>query len=301
MLATRRLQPPEACPRSPRAARRGSTQVTTLDYRQPGQLRRGRRAGRRRLGHRPADRRRAAALAAARSPLAVGEHVRMPRTYRGRDIMWWLDADRACSTSATTRSTTSSAPATCPRRSSSARRSARDLDLNALTRARASSSSAGSRRSATARALLRLAAQRLRARRPQAGPAARHDRRLGRRGRRRRRRGSPQRFEPTRVPDAPRLDVDLVAGGYDTVLWATGFRPDYSWLDVPVLDRKGELRHDGGDRARRAGPVPDRAALPAPPQVELHPRRRGRRRRTSSSTSSGTSTKETRVFPINFV
>ena len=25
-----------------------------------------------------------------------------------------------------------------------------------------------------------------------------------------------------------------------------GFRPDYSWLDVPVLDRKGNIRHDGG-------------------------------------------------------
>jgi putative flavoprotein involved in K+ transport len=30
------------------------------------------------------------------------------------------------------------------------------------------------------------------------------------------------------------------------VLWATGFRADYSWLDVDVLDRKGEIRHDGG-------------------------------------------------------
>ena len=37
-----------------------------------------------------------------------------------------------------------------------------------------------------------------------------------------------------------------MAGGYETVLWATGFRSDYGWLDVPVLDRKGELRHDGG-------------------------------------------------------
>ncbi|HET9272904.1 MAG TPA: hypothetical protein VFO09_01390 [Methyloceanibacter sp.] len=27
---------------------------------------------------------------------------------------------------------------------------------------------------------------------------------------------------------------------------STGFRPDYSWLDVPVLDRKGNIRHDGG-------------------------------------------------------
>jgi putative flavoprotein involved in K+ transport len=29
-------------------------------------------------------------------------------------------------------------------------------------------------------------------------------------------------------------------------LWATGFRPDRSWLDVPVFNRKGQVRHDGG-------------------------------------------------------
>jgi putative flavoprotein involved in K+ transport len=29
-------------------------------------------------------------------------------------------------------------------------------------------------------------------------------------------------------------------------VWATGFRPDYRWLDVPVVDRKCQLRHDGG-------------------------------------------------------
>ena len=33
-------------------------------------------------------------LAHAERPvtLAVGEHVRMPRTYRGRDLLWWMDA-----------------------------------------------------------------------------------------------------------------------------------------------------------------------------------------------------------------
>jgi putative flavoprotein involved in K+ transport len=31
-----------------------------------------------------------------------------------------------------------------------------------------------------------------------------------------------------------------------TVIFATGFRPDYSWLEVPALDAKGRLRHDGG-------------------------------------------------------
>jgi len=29
-------------------------------------------------------------------------------------------------------------------------------------------------------------------------------------------------------------------------VWATGFRPDYSWLHVPVVDEKGHLQHDGG-------------------------------------------------------
>ena len=31
-----------------------------------------------------------------------------------------------------------------------------------------------------------------------------------------------------------------------SIVWATGFRPDYSWLHVPVLDRKGYIRHEGG-------------------------------------------------------
>ena len=55
---------------------------------------------------------------------------------------------------------------------------------------------------------------------------------------------APHRFEPTRVEASPPLGVDL--GGIRTVLWATGYRPDYSWLDLDVLDRKGRIRHDGG-------------------------------------------------------
>jgi len=56
----------------------------------------------------------------------------------------------------------------------------------------------------------------------------------------------PERFEPTRVPDASRLKIDLRSGEIRSIVWATGFRPDYSWLDVPVVDHKGHLRHDGG-------------------------------------------------------
>ena len=58
--------------------------------------------------------------------------------------------------------------------------------------------------------------------------------------------GPPERFEPTRVPPAPRLGLDLRSGEIRSIVWATGFHPDYSWLDVPVVDRKGHLRHDGG-------------------------------------------------------
>ena len=31
-----------------------------------------------------------------------------------------------------------------------------------------------------------------------------------------------------------------------TVIWATGFRPDYSWIDVPVFDEHGGLQHERG-------------------------------------------------------
>ena len=65
--------------------------------------------------------------------LSVGEHVRMPRTYRGRDISWWMDADRPARRALRRGRGASSRPAASPRRSSSAPRSDARLDLNALT------------------------------------------------------------------------------------------------------------------------------------------------------------------------
>jgi putative flavoprotein involved in K+ transport len=60
--------------------------------------------------------------------------------------------------------------------------------------------------------------------------------------------GAPaaERFNATRVDDDPALTLDLDRSGIRTVIWATGFRPDYSWLDVPVFDHKGQVRHEGG-------------------------------------------------------
>ena len=53
-----------------------------------------------------------------------------------------------------------------------------------------------------------------------------------------------ERYAPTAADGPARLALDL--GEVRTVLWATGFRPDYSWLHVPVLDRQGALKHTGG-------------------------------------------------------
>lgn len=39
---------------------------------------------------------------------------------------------------------------------------------------------------------------------------------------------------------------DLFAEGIRTVIWATGFRRSYPWLRIPVLDERGEIRHDRG-------------------------------------------------------
>jgi putative flavoprotein involved in K+ transport len=54
-------------------------------------------------------------------------------------------------------------------------------------------------------------------------------------------------FEPVwpALAEAP-TTMDLHAAGIGTVLWATGFRRSYPWLKVPVLDDQGEIRHQGG-------------------------------------------------------
>jgi putative flavoprotein involved in K+ transport len=58
--------------------------------------------------------------------------------------------------------------------------------------------------------------------------------------------GPPERFEPTSTPPSSRLNLDLRSGEIRSIVWATGFRPDYRWLDLPVIDDKGYLRHEGG-------------------------------------------------------
>src|SRR4029077_17815327 len=66
-------------------------QLTTFGYRHPGQLPDG---GVLVVGASATGVQLAAELRRSGRPvtLSVGEHVRLPRTYRGHDVLWWMDA-----------------------------------------------------------------------------------------------------------------------------------------------------------------------------------------------------------------
>ena len=177
--------------------------------------------------------------------LSVGEHVRMPRTYRSRDVLWWMEVSgiwnqRYDEIDDLTRARRLPSPQLVgtPQRTT--------LDLNALSAAgvelvgRLADVRDG-------RALFSgglpnqfaLADLKMNRMLDTFDEWARvHSREADV--------GEPERFEPTRPVASSRLDLKLATGEIRTVIWATGFRPDYTWLDVPVIDRKGHLRHDGG-------------------------------------------------------
>ena len=175
--------------------------------------------------------------------LSVGEHVRLPRMYRGRDVLWWMSAsgvwdERYDEIDDLNRARGLPSPQLVgkPERAT--------LDLNVLSemgvrllgrwaavRDGRALFSGGLRNQLTLadlkmnRLLDTFDSWSLANGRDEVAP--------------------PERFEPTRVPETT-LELDLKSGEIRSIVWATGFRPDYSWLHVPVLDHKGRLRHDGG-------------------------------------------------------
>jgi putative flavoprotein involved in K+ transport len=177
--------------------------------------------------------------------IAVGEHVRMPRTYRGRDIMWWMERsgildERYDEVDDVVRARHLGSPQLVgtPQHATLNLNTLTDSGVRLVGRLMGFSDGlaqfSGSLRNVCTLADLKM--RRLLGTFDQW--ASEQGLRAGL--------GEPERLEPTRVPPAPPLTLDLAAEDITTVVWATGFRPDYSWLDVPVLDRKGELRHDGG-------------------------------------------------------
>jgi putative flavoprotein involved in K+ transport len=49
-------------------------------------------------------------------------------------------------------------------------------------------------------------------------------------------------WEPAEEP----VELDLVASGISTVIWATGFHTDFSWVELPVFDARGKVEHHRG-------------------------------------------------------
>jgi putative flavoprotein involved in K+ transport len=45
---------------------------------------------------------------------------------------------------------------------------------------------------------------------------------------------------------SPVLELDLAAAGVTTIVWATGFRADYGWLEVDTFDERGRPAHRRG-------------------------------------------------------
>ena len=60
-------------------------------------------------------------------------------------------------------------------------------------------------------------------------------------------------YVPTWVPEPGPSSIDLVADEVRTVIWATGFRPNWAWVDLPFLDETGYPAHDRGISTRVPG------------------------------------------------
>jgi putative flavoprotein involved in K+ transport len=220
------------------------TTLTPLAYRDPGQLPAG---GVLVVGASATGVQLAGEIHRSGRPvtLAVGEHVRLPRTYRGRDIFWWLEAtgllaERYDEIDDLTRARHLPSPQL------TGTPEAMTTDLNTLTTlgirivGRLGLITGGvaqfSGALANTCALADLKMNRFLNRADEWATASGLDDDLP----------PPHRFAPTRVDPRTPLELDLTSGEITTVLWATGFRPDHSWLDIPARDRKGRIRHDGG-------------------------------------------------------
>lgn len=219
-------------------------QLTPFDYRRPDSLPQG---GVLVVGGSATGVQLAAEIQQSGRPvtLSVGEHVRLPRTYRGRDVLWWMEASglwnqRYDQIDDLTRARRLPSPQLV----GSANRGTLDLNALAAMGVRLVGRLAGIRdgralfsgglRNVFALADLKM--ERLLETFDAWARATGRDAEVA----------PMERFEPTGVPASSPLQLDLTGGAIRSIVWATGFHPDYRWLHVPVLDDKGALRHEGG-------------------------------------------------------
>jgi putative flavoprotein involved in K+ transport len=219
-------------------------QITSKNYRSPGQLPDG---GVLVVGASATGLQLAQEIHASGRPvtLAVGEHVRMPRRYRGRDVQWWMLASGLldqCIDDVDDPVRVRRLPS--PQLIGSPEHAT--LDLNALTvmGIRLAGRLAGivngkAQFSGSLRNVCSLADLKMRRMLNTFDDWAETCGVLDK--------YTPaEELEPTRIGDAVPLTLDLDSGEIHSIVWAAGYRPDYSWLKAPVLDRKSQLQHDGG-------------------------------------------------------
>jgi putative flavoprotein involved in K+ transport len=176
--------------------------------------------------------------------LAVGRHTRLPRSHRGRDILWWLDRLGALSQSADEVEDIERSRHQ-PSMQLVGRPDHASLDLGLLHERGVRLVSKirdinGHRVSLADDLVATMSAADIK----MAEVLTRIDRFIDMTGVT----ASPREpFRPTwpLAAGAP-SSLDLKREGIETVIWATGCRRAYPWLRVPVLDSRGEIRHVGG-------------------------------------------------------
>ena len=174
--------------------------------------------------------------------LSVGRHRRMPRRYRGRDLIWWLRALGLDQTPVEQRGPERALPLitgaygghtidfrefakqgmTLLGRVKSAN--------NCILEIAADLSDSLAHGDATCESFLDLVdahIERLRLKSPEE-PEAR-----------------ARRPEPACVAE-PLRQLDLHAANIRSVIWATGYGLDFGWIDAPVFDQRDEPIHHGG-------------------------------------------------------
>jgi putative flavoprotein involved in K+ transport len=172
--------------------------------------------------------------------LAVGTHIRVPRRYRGKDILYWMDVMGAFNAPANPAEERKSPP---PQLVGTPEN--HDLDLGVLQKkgvrlvGRAISAQGDGvyfaddlkAKVETADSQMMELLAKIDGFIESSGvraPAADHDS-----------------ITAGKVRTAPDM-IDLRTENIRTVVWATGYERRYPWLNIPVLDDRGEIRHEGG-------------------------------------------------------
>jgi putative flavoprotein involved in K+ transport len=232
-----------AVPSQHRLLRPSIDQLVPRDYRRPGQLAPGGVlvVGASATGVQLADE---IQRSGRQVTLAVGQHTRLPRRYRGHDILWWLDRLGVLGQHASRVHNVETS-----RQQPSLQLVGRDdhatLDLNVLR----------GRGVRIVGRLLEAGRERLRFSEHLFATTAAADYKLA---------GVLQRIDAfikelgIAAPPQPPFDpcwphlrdsqtiVNLRSDRIKTVIWATGYRRDYRWLRLPVFTALGEIIHWGG-------------------------------------------------------